>query len=70
MKFKRILTIEEKLVKHCAIGLFACMVDEGAVRKIQLVLIFGNTIQKRIKDFAANYFEVSREQFTIYVTRL
>jgi hypothetical protein len=46
-------TIEEKLVKHCAFGLFACMIDEGAARKIQLVLISDKTFRRRIKDCAA-----------------
>jgi hypothetical protein len=47
-------TIGEKLVKPCVIDLAACMIDEEAARKIQLVPLFDNTIQRRIQDCASN----------------
>jgi hypothetical protein len=42
-------TIGEKLVKLCAIDLAACVIDEEAARKIQLVPLSDNTIQRRIQ---------------------
>jgi hypothetical protein len=47
-------TIREKLILHCAIDLAACMIDEEAARKIQLVPLSNNTIQRRIQDCASN----------------
>jgi hypothetical protein len=40
--------IGEKLVKPCAIDLAACMIDEEAARKIHLVPLSDNMIQRRI----------------------
>jgi hypothetical protein len=46
-------TIGEKLVKPCATDLAACLIDEEAGRKIQLLPLSDNTIQG-IKDCASN----------------
>jgi hypothetical protein len=43
-------TIGEKLVKPCAPDLAACITDEEAARKIQLVPLSNNNIQRRIQD--------------------
>jgi hypothetical protein len=46
--------VGEKRVKRCATDLAACMIDEEAARKIQLVPLSDNTIQRRIQDCASN----------------
>jgi hypothetical protein len=46
--------IGEKLVKPCVIDLAACMIDEEAARKVQLVPLSDNTTQRRIQDCASN----------------
>jgi hypothetical protein len=47
-------TIGEKLLKPCAIDLAACVIEEEAARKIQLMQLSDNTIQRRIQDYASN----------------
>jgi hypothetical protein len=47
-------TIGGKRVKLCAIDLAACMINEEAARKIQLVPLSDKTIQRIIQDCASN----------------
>jgi hypothetical protein len=64
-------TIGEKLVKSCATALAACTIDKEAARKIHIVPLSGNIIQRRIQDCASNVLDelVQRlrlsESFTI-----
>jgi hypothetical protein len=46
--------IGEELFKLCANDLAPCMIDEEAVRKIQLVTSSDNRIQRRIQGCAGN----------------
>lgn len=49
-----VYTMGEKLIKPCAGDLAACVIDEEAAKKTQLVLLSNNIIQRRIQDSGVN----------------